>query len=387
METTEKNGIFASAWTPTWVYQVTITLLWCATYAVLLAFSSALHDVWCAVCFLTLLLAYPIFITGFVAPAWKNALREMFTVFGFLALVLGVLLVMEYFKNKSDISYLLTLPVLPFGMWAIFMWSACRSFWVVVPKKHAICRTFFISTIGILTACGITCCIDSSWGLLPILVLVFFWLSFVLLLFMAWIAICVERKRSIKKNKIENKSENEMENGMETIPSVVSWRAEACVAGCLGTLFYYVLSGFMFWGLLTLAPHLSDSRESVRECLKRVNVHVPETATWEKAIHAGFQDRYDCALLTMTAEDFERIQLPEGVTWEKPKDIHEVNLVYNDMFWTPAFTEEELKRDFEAGRVRIFNMSSHESIFFPGGVACFDEKGENVRVWLCNRGI
>lgn len=377
METTEKNGIFTSAWTPTWIYQVTITLLWCAAYAIWLVFADSFHEEWETVCFSVLLLTYPIFITGFVAPAWKNALRETFTVFGFLALVLGISLAIVYFTNKSDISYLPTMGVLHFGMWAIFMWSACRSFWAVAPKKHVICRTFFISTVGMLSVCGITCCIDSSWSLFSILVFVFFWLSFVLLLFMAWIAICAKRKRNAKKNETDNET--------EMTQSVVSWRAEACVVGCLGTLFYYVLSGFMFWALFFLVPHMSDSRESVREYLKSVNVHVPETATWEKAIHAGFQDRYDCALLTMSAEDFERIQLPEGVAWEKPKDIHEVNLVYNDMFWTPAFTEEELKRDFEAGRVWIFDVRHGNP--FPAGIACFDEKGENVRVWLCNRGL
>ncbi|MDO4629088.1 MAG: hypothetical protein Q4C70_07890 [Planctomycetia bacterium] len=386
MNTTKNPNIWDRAWVPTWKYQTGITFLWCATYAVLLAFSSALNDGLCAVCFLTLLFSYPIFITGFVASAWKNALRETLTFFGSGALAIVVTVLLSYIKNGNDILEMLSLlmvALVSVGAWAILMWSACRSFWELPPKNHAICRTFLMSTVGMFVVCKITCSIDSSCNLSLFFVLVPFWLSFVLLLFMAWIAICVERKRSMKKNKTENKAEDET----ETTPSVVSWRAEACVAGCFGTLCYYVLCGFMFWGLVIFAPHMSDSRESVRECLKSVHVHVPETATWEKAIHAGFQDRYDCALLTMSAEDFARIQLPEGGSWEKPEDMLKVDLIYNDQFWTPAFTEEELKRDFEAGRVRIFNMSPQDSIPFPGGVACFDEKGENVRVWLCNRGI
>lgn len=384
MNTTENPCILDRAWLPTWKYQVGITFLWCVAYAVLLAFTDTFHAEREMICFFALLLTYSIFITGFVAPAGQNAGRETLTFLGFLALMLGVSWVMDYFENDWG-TFLLWSLLVPFGIWTSLTWSACRSFWALPPENHVIRRTFFISTVGMLTACGITCCIDSFWSLLPILFFVSFWLSFGFLLFMVRIAIRAERKRSAPKNETEDRvaDETENENVTETAPSIVSWRARACVAGCLGTLFYYGLYG-LFWGFILLVPHMIDSRESVQQHFKDVDMHVPKTATWEKAIQAGFLECYDCALLTMTAEDFARIQLPEGVAWEKPTDMEEVNLIYNDRFWTPAFTEEELKQNFEAGHVWFFSMPPNYA--GPGGVACFDEKGENVRVWLCYRG-
>ncbi|MDO4629876.1 MAG: hypothetical protein Q4C70_11890 [Planctomycetia bacterium] len=372
MNTTENPCILDRTWLPTWKYQAGITFLWCAAYAVLLAFSDLFHAKWNSVCYGILLLTYLIFITGFVAPAWKNALRETLVILVFWALPLVANYVQHYFQNDFEAFSLLVGILYSSGMWAILIWSACCSFWVLPPENHIIRRTFFVSTFGMLAVCAITCAFDARKDS-PMLIAIFSWFCFGLSLFMTWIVIRMERKRSAKKRKNKTK-----------LPSVVSLRAKACVAGCLGTLSVYLF--VVFWcALIIVLKTTTDSRKSVRECLESVNVSVPETAVWEKAIHAGLQDRYDCAFLTMSAEDFARIQLPKGVTWEKPTDMKEVNLIYNDQFWTPVFTEEELKRDFEAGRVWIFDVRHGNP--FPAGVACFDEKEENVRVWLCNRGI